>query len=302
MKAADLFGGYGGFQLGAILAGVDVVYAANHDPLCVRTSKAANPSAEHVCQDLRQADWTTLPAFDLLLASPACQGHSRGSQPRRRRYHDAMRATAWAVVDCAEVTRPSAVIVENVPSFVEWELFPLWREAWRLLGYHFSERVLTATRFGVPQRRDRWFATCTRKPGAIELPTGAPEVEPAFEPLIDWAAPGWRRRRKASPGAQRRMNDGEARCGRRFLSQHTTGHKGVPLSEPIRTITTKDQWVLVDGDCYRPLTMREYARGMDFPDSFRLPAAARSVVVRGLGNAVPRRMAAAVIAATARAA
>ena len=54
--------------------------------------------AEDLALDLRQADWTTLPEYDLLCASPACQGHSPASQPRRRLYHDALRATAFAVI------------------------------------------------------------------------------------------------------------------------------------------------------------------------------------------------------------
>src|SRR5690242_5304548 len=98
MIAVDLFSGAGGFTCGAAMAGVPVAFAANHWPLAVETHKLNHPTTQHVCQDLRQADWTALPKYDLLLASPACQGHSTASQPQRRQYHDAMRATAWAVV------------------------------------------------------------------------------------------------------------------------------------------------------------------------------------------------------------
>jgi hypothetical protein len=117
MKAIDLFAGWGGFTLGAEQAGVRVVWAANHWPLAVEAHARNHPHTEHACQDLRQADWTRLPAYDLLLASPACQGHSQASQPKRRAYHDAMRATAWAVVDCADVTEPRAIVVENIAKF-----------------------------------------------------------------------------------------------------------------------------------------------------------------------------------------
>lgn len=80
---------------------------------------------------------------------------------------------------------------------------------------------------------------------------------------------------------------GRKNFGRRFLTQHVTGHPGVPLDEPIRTITTKDQWALVDGDIYRPLTVRETARAMGFPDSYRWPdGSSRRDCMTGLGNAV----------------
>jgi len=77
IKAADLFAGLGGFTEGAEAAGVDVVWAANHWPQAVECHRRNHPRVEHLCQDLQQADWTTVPRHDLLLASPACQGHSK---------------------------------------------------------------------------------------------------------------------------------------------------------------------------------------------------------------------------------
>jgi DNA (cytosine-5)-methyltransferase 1 len=76
VKAVDLFAGWGGFTLGANQAGLDVVYAANHWQTAVDVHERNHPNAVHACQDLRQADWSALPAYDVLLASPACQGHS----------------------------------------------------------------------------------------------------------------------------------------------------------------------------------------------------------------------------------
>lgn len=301
MKAVDLFAGFGGFTLGAEMAGVEVVWAANHWALAVQTHAANHPDVEHVCQDLRQADWTALPQdVDLVLAGPACQGHSEASQPKRRPYHDAMRATAWAVIDCVEVVRPRAVVVENVPAFRRWELYPLWVEALRRLGYGVEEHVLLASRHGVPQRRERLFVAGVRGKAPRLKFRSKPEVP--FGPCIDWSAGGWRPVSSAMPGTKIRIAKGRANHGRRFLSQHVTGHPGVPLSEPIRTITTKEMWVLVDGDRYRRLTERELARGMSFPDSFTWPAAPRWAVLRGLGNAIPPLLARDVVSAVAEAA
>lgn len=286
MKAVDLFAGWGGFTLGAEQAGAEVVWAANHWPLAVDVHAANHPRATHACQDLRQADWTALPRFDLLLAAPACQGHSSASQPKRRKFHNALRATAWAVIDCAEVTEPRALVVENVPRFREWKLYRDWIAALSRLGYHLTEHVVSATSYGVPQRRERLFLVGMRRARRVSLPN-ALQGEPAFADCIDWMAPGWRWVRSASPGALARIAAGRARGLDKFLVQHVTGHRGVPLHEPIRTITTKDQWVLVVGDRYRPLTLREYARAMGFPDGYKWPGGlARATVVRGLGNAV----------------
>src|SRR5438105_3470754 len=101
LTAIDLFAGCGGSTEGAAQAGVQVLVAANHWPVAIATHAANHPCVKHLTQDLQQADFHDLPDFDVLMASPACQGHShaRGwDQP----YHDVTRSTAWAVVACAE--------------------------------------------------------------------------------------------------------------------------------------------------------------------------------------------------------
>ena len=301
MKAVDLFAGWGGMTEGAEAAGVPVLWAANHWPLAVEAHARNHPRTTHVCQDLRQANFTQLPSYDLLLASPACQGHSQASQPNRRPKHDADRATAWAVIDCAEATLPRAIIVENVPDFRRaWALYPVWREALTTLGYHVQEIDAFATDFGVPQRRHRLIIVATRKRVTLELPS-LPS-EPAFEPCLELDATTWRPTKLAAPNARERFARGRANWGRRFLSQHVTNHPGVPLDQPIRTITTKDQWVIVDGDMYRPLTIREHARGMSFRDTYSWPdGTTRADCIKGLGNAVPPKVAEGIVRAVAAA-
>lgn len=294
MKAVDLFAGWGGFTLGAEQAGVSVEWAANHWPLAVEAHSLNHPHTRHACQDLRQADWTKLPSYDLLLASPACQGHSQASQPKRRLFHDALRATAWAVVDCAEVTTPKAVIVENVVDFKRWQLYPVWRQALEALGYHLQEMELLASHLGVPQRRKRLFIVATRNAAEVVVTPNAEEAP--FAPCIDVTADRWREVSEAPAKVRERIEKGRRNHGFAFLSQHVTNHPGVPLYEPIRTITTKDQWCFVRGNQYRSLTVREIARAMGFPDNYAWPeGSSRSDAIKGLGNAVPPPVASRII-------
>jgi len=302
MRAVDLFSGWGGLTQGSEDAGVEVVWAANHWPLAVETHALNHPNTFHSCQDLHQADWTELPEYEILLAAPACQGHSTASQPKRRVYHDALRATALAVVHCAEVTRPKAIVVENVPAFQRWELFDWWVAGLRQLGYDIDVRQLVASRFGVPQRRKRLFIIGTHR--GIKVPDLKPAAtEPPFAPCIDWNAPEdvWRRVDDATPKIKERITRSRKRHGEVFLTQHTTDHMGVPLSEPIRTITTAPaHWNLVVGDRYRALTGRELARGMGFPDTYKWPTHATvEEVTQGIGNSVPPPLGKAVVAAVA---
>ncbi len=159
----------------------------------------------------------------------------------------------------------------------------------RELGYDIDERIVTASKHGVAQRRTRLFLIATRR-GVTVRPLRVQEQEPAFEPLLETNVPDhlWVPVAAATPGVQARIAKGRANHGRRFLTQHVTGHPGVPLHEPIRTITTAhSHWNLVDGDYYRALTSRELARGMGFRDTYTWDEdLSIGDVTRGIGNAV----------------
>lgn len=305
MIAVDLFSGFGGASEGMRQAGIRVAWAANHNPLAVQVHAANHPETTHVCQDLHQADWTTLPPFDLLWGSPACQGHSTCAQPNPTAYHDDMRGTAWSIVHCADVTNPRAIVVENVLKMRKWRLYGAWCQALKDLGYNLQEHLLTATDHGVPQRRTRLFVVALRNQRKLHFPF-ALKSEPAFEPCLQDDASGWQSIGEAGPDSAERMRLAAQRF-KRSLVQHVTGHRGIPLYEPIRTITTKAQWCLVErnrsGGRYRWLTPRELARGMGFPDSFTWPDGLRlEDVKRGIGNAVPPPMSRDIVAAVREAA
>jgi len=301
VRAVDLFAGWGGFTTGATAAGLEVVYAANHWPTAVAVHSSNHPGVIHECQDLKQADWSRLPAYDVLLASPCCTGHSTAGVSDRARWgvskkHDSDRATAWAVVDCADATEPRTIVVENVTQFREWRLYPVWRAALETLGYALQEHVLVASKHGhTPQRRERLFIVATR--GAKRRIAFEEHVEPAFGPSIDWEGGDWRSFAEASPWAQQLLQAARAKLGQRGIVQWVSRGGRVPVSEPIRTITTKDQWCVIREDGYRSLSTREYARAMGFADSYSWPdTLSRAHVVRGLGNAVPPGLARTVVA------
>lgn len=295
MKAIDLFAGAGGFSTGARMAGVDVVWAANHWQAAVDTHATNHPETDHACQDLHQADWSKVPKHDILLASPACQGHSR-ARGKDRPHHDATRSTAWAVVGCAETHLPRVAIVENVPEFLKWALFPAWRSAMEALGYSVDPHVLDAADFGVPQHRRRVFIVCTRKGGAINLEPYKRAYVPARD-IIDGAVARWSDVAKLCKRTQERVAEGRRVHGPRFLVAYYGNEKGGrSLGRPIGTVTTRDRYAIVDGDRLRMLNVHEYRRAMGFPDDYVLPAN-RRLATHMLGNAVCPPVAAAVISA-----
>jgi DNA (cytosine-5)-methyltransferase 1 len=307
MKAIDLFAGAGGSSEGARAAGVRVVWAANHCPIAVRVHAANHPETAHACQDLQQADFRAVPDADIILASPACQGHSqaasgggrykhRGTAPK----HDSDRSTAWAVVTAAEVIRPPLVVVENVPEFRSWVLYGAWTAAMRSLGYTLAEHVIDAADCGVPQRRERLILTAVRSasPLVLRLPK---REHVAIGSVIDLDAGEWKPVRTLPPAARARVERSRARHPRgAFLAHYVSDDMGHSLDAPMRSVTTKHQWAVVKrsrgGDVRRMFTSEEYAGAMGFPRGYR----ATGMVThdcRLFGNAVPPPLMTAVLRA-----
>lgn len=293
LRAVDLFAGAGGFSTGAAMAGLDVVWAANHWPDAVQTHAANHPGVQHACQDLHQVDWTTVPGHDVLLASPACQGHSR-ARGKDRPHHDACRSTAWAVVSCAELHLPRHVVVENVPEFARWVLFPVWRSAMERLGYGVTLVVADAADAGVPQHRRRLFVCCQLGAvPALDLPR-RPHV--ASESILRPAS-RWTRVSSLCARTRSRVRRGREQFGARFLiSYYGNELGGRSLMRPLGTVTTRDRHALVDGDRLRMLSVEECRDAMGFPEGYVLPPRKRDAMMM-LGNAVPPPLARDVITA-----
>lgn len=304
MRAIDLFAGGGGFTEGAHQAGCHVVWAANHWPAAVATHASNHPDTQHACQDLQQADWTTVPSFDLLLASPACQGHTR-ARGKERPHHDAARSTAWAVVSALECHSPELALIENVPEFMQWRLFPAWCAAVSAMGYAISPHLADAADFGVPQNRVRVFIALTKSKHPVELNLVAQDHVPASS-FIDFDAGDWSfvDRPGRSQATLARVKAGRAAYGERFVAPYFgsgSGLTGRSLTRPIGTITTRDRWAVVDGNRMRMVSVPEARSAMGFPEHYQLPANKRDAM-QMLGNAVCPPEARAIITALREAA
>lgn len=285
MIAIDLFAGSGGFSEGARRAGVEVIWAANHWQQALDFHRLNHPDTEHSCQDLQQANFAKVPDHDLLLASPACQGHSR-ARGKERQEHDDMRSTAWAVVSAADIKRPQTVVVENVPDFIKWEAYSAWKLALECFGYKVTQQVIDAADLGVPQNRERMFvvanlgqAISIKQPRFKHRPIG---------PHIDWNWPRWSRVCDKVQATRERAAAGREACGERFVMPYYSsgsGKTGRSLERPIGTIVTKDRWAVVDGDRMRMLQVSEARAAMGFPVDYILPEA-KTTALKMLGNAV----------------
>jgi DNA (cytosine-5)-methyltransferase 1 len=308
MKVVDYFAGLGGFTLGATQAGAEPVAALNHWPVAVDFHERNHPSVLHRCQDLTAFNPRELPPFDVLVASPACQGHARargvavGSEGDSR--WDSSRATAWAVVDCLEVRRPRALVVENVPDFARWALFPVWCDALTRLGYAPRVQVCDAAAWGVPQHRPRVIVTAVRgREAPPVLPPPAVEPRPIGD-VIRWEEGVWTPVAEKVEATRARVANGRARFGDAFVMPYNgsgSGLTGRDLARPIGTITAADRWAVVRGDSMRMLLVSELRHAMGFPEHYQLPSS-RADATKMLGNAIVPAVAASAVRAVMEAA
>jgi DNA (cytosine-5)-methyltransferase 1 len=290
MKAIDLFAGAGGFSTGASMAGIEVVWAANHWPAAVEIHAANHPGAIHLCQDLHQARWENVPAHNILLASPCCQGHSKArGKANGNPQHDASRSTAWAAVSAAEYHRPEFFVIENVPEFTQWALYPAWCAAMQALGYCMTPMIVDAADHGTPQHRERLFIVGVRAKHPLMINLRKREHVPASS-FVDFGAGKWQPIEKPGRAAAtlRRVRAGRASFGDRFIMPYYGGGSGLTgrcLSRPVGTITTRDRWGIVDGDRTRMMSAQECRAAMGFPAGYILPVN-HTAAVHMLGNAV----------------
>jgi len=300
MNAVDLFAGLGGWTAGATLAGLRVVFAANHWRAAVDAHAANHPDVHHECQDLMQVDWRMLPDLrdGVLIASPACQGFSSNGRPGRVKpraavKHQADRNTTWAVLAAADTARPAIILVENVPDLAQWDLFPAWCDTLRAMGYCVRADVVNAADHGVPQDRRRLIVQALRHavPQAIEPTRARRGLLHVLEDGDSWHLIASKR-----PGIASRMRAAQGRGGRSCFWANVDSARGRGLDELAPTMTTRSagQWYLLRGAHCRMLTVGELQRVQGFPDSYRLPAE-RTLAGKLLGNAVPPPMARAIV-------
>ena len=314
--ALDLFSGAGGFTTGAQLAGARVVWAANHWPDAVACHAANHPAVEHVTQDLAEMDWCSCPDADLLLASPACQGHSQAGQPARagtggshrpdprqvRRQGQRDRNTAYAVLAAADTLRPRSIVVENVVDFMRWAAFGPWCDMLRSFGYAVHADTLNGLHFGGAQDRPRCVITAqldTLLP--VKLDRGSARAARCIGDCLDHDEEHpdhrWCDVESKPERMRTRIRQAQHQAGPRCFWANVSEARGRDWCEPFPTATTKSagQWTIVDGDRCRIINPRELARSMSFPDTYRFPPQ-RALAGRLIGNAIDVNLARAIAA------
>ena len=160
IRYIDLFSGIGGFREGLTRAGgFTCVGHCEIDKKANQSYEALfDTKGEWFCEDIRKADPSDLPDFDLLCGGFPCQsfsiaGHRGGfSDPRGTLFFEIARLTA--------AKRPAYLLLENVPGLLNHDggrTFAAILHTLDGLGYGLEWQVLNSKDFGVPQSRKRVY-------------------------------------------------------------------------------------------------------------------------------------------------
>lgn len=204
-KVVDLFSGCGGMSWGLEKSGFEAVAAIDNWEPALRTFGYNHPGAITINNDIRSVDASDFldrlelqrGQLDVIVGGPPCQGFSKNVPASYRYLDDARNQLFRDYMRFVEELMPKAIVMENVAELynayggqVREELIA-WLER---LGYKTDVKVLTASNYGVPQKRRRVIFMASRTgyqphiPETGELLLGRHENQVFTEKVSAWDA------------------------------------------------------------------------------------------------------------------
>lgn len=310
MKAISLFSGCGGFDKGAQLAGLDIIWANDIYVPASKFYKTYLPEVEFVTKDIKRI--TDFPEADIVIGCYPCTGFSTAARRRwkAREFRDLnTNDTNFLFKEflrAIKIVKPKAIFVENVRGMLSANNGQFLNE--QILGFsrlgftRIKPLLLNATDFGVAQSRQRIFFACIHddyaaKETFLPKPThGIPGIP--VKVLIDVID-------KFDPWPKGEFYDGIfhghylTRNRKRAWNQPSytivADSHHVPLhpSGPQMEYISKDKWKLGDG-LNRRLSWRECARIQGLPDIDDIDCTLTDKY-KVVGNSVPPLLAKALV-------
>jgi len=206
MNHIDCFAGPGGFCTGLHAAGLDTLVAIEYIQSCCETYAANHPEVHVIHSDIRQVTENELNPYlhglndgvDLVTSGMPCETFSTAGNTSRAAYDDRQFLFREGI-RIAQISNAKLILFENVPGITsktvskdsEELIIDVLKAELTEAGYgNYIEVVLEADRFGVPQKRKRYFILASRYPEwnlTPPVPNGFPaaNVGDAFSELPD---------------------------------------------------------------------------------------------------------------------
>lgn len=172
----DCFSGPGGFCTGLHAAGFKTLVAIEYIKSCVDTYSANHPKVEVIHSDIRNVTADQILPFipkegvDLVTSGMPCETFSTAGNSSRAAYDDRQFLFREGI-RIAKISNAKMILFENVPNIQnkriakdskELVIDYLKRELVEAGYANFQEFILDASKYGVPQRRRRFFILATK--------------------------------------------------------------------------------------------------------------------------------------------
>ena len=304
LKVVSLFSGLGGMDLG-ITGGFsflgksykknrfDISYAMDFDePIC----QIYNDNFNHKChhQDITKLREQDVPKHDVLLGGFPCQSFSVLAQnPPRLGFHDMKGKLFFEMCRILKHHQPRFFVAENVKGILsanKKQAFPLIISEFEKSGYFVKYKVLNASHYGVPQKRERVFIVGFRNiedhdSFVFPAPREADDLV-ALKRVLDPESTiddKYYFSEKAIKGLKATKNLKTMNKGR---AQNIHGPSNTVSAHLAKVSLNSTDPVLCLNGKYRMYTPREVARIQSFPEEFELTGS-KTLNYKALGNAVP---------------
>ena len=196
----DCFSGPCGICTGMHAAGFETKVAIEFIQSCCDTYSANHPEVEVIHSDIRKVTAEQILPFipkdgvDLVTSGMPCETFSTAGNTSRSFYDDRQFLFREGI-RIAEISNAKMILFENVPAITTKTvakdskvlIVDVLKKELEAAGYgNYIEIVLSATDFGVPQRRKRYFILATRYPNwKLEAPKPTCDREVTVEEALD---------------------------------------------------------------------------------------------------------------------
>lgn len=199
----DCFSGPGGICTGLHAAGFETKVAIEYIKSCVDTYSKNHPEVHVIHSDIREVTAEQILPYipeggvDLVTSGMPCETFSTAGNTSRSFYDDRQFLFREGI-RIAQIANAKMILFENVPAITTKTvaknskklIVDVLKEELVAAGYsNYIEVVLSATHFGVPQRRNRYFILATNIP---HLKLAAPSRTSEREVTVEEALAGLR--------------------------------------------------------------------------------------------------------------
>lgn len=185
----DIFSGAGGMSLGAEMAGINISFAVENDKYAANTFSNNHKSSRVIIEDIRKVNPTKLISKNpfVLFGGPPCQGFSL-SNTVTRNAHNEKNSLFEEFLRFIEELEPEWCVFENVEgfrSFKKGKIVNVLKKRLENLGYTVNLDVLTASDYGVPQDRKRFFMVGNKNGIKFKFPEASINKYTVADAILD---------------------------------------------------------------------------------------------------------------------